>query len=239
MNELVIINKTTSGKEWVSARDIYEKLGYDLSNWAKWYKKNLVDNEFAIEHTDYEPLVLSTNGSEGIFAQDFLLSIHFAKRICMLSKTDIGDQIRKYFIECEKKALEKRSVFNIQDIVGKEEVLIELIRAYKEQRLLAESNAIDAKYTKEVLLSDSAITATNISKELGFKSAQQMNLYLAFHHIQWKHQKTWLLYAEYSSKGYMTTVTYLDKHGKSHIESRWTETGRQFLHNFIQRHPIT
>lgn len=85
----------------VSARELYQQLGFDSSNWNKWYKKNILNNSFAIEGEDYSELVLSTNRTK-----DFALSLDFAKRLAMMARTQRGEQIRAYFIECEKMALE-------------------------------------------------------------------------------------------------------------------------------------
>lgn len=85
----------------VSARELYQQLGFDSSNWNKWYKKNILKNSFAIEREDYFELVLSTNRTK-----DFALSLDFAKRISMMARTQRGEQIRAYFIECEKMAVE-------------------------------------------------------------------------------------------------------------------------------------
>lgn len=101
MDELIKITEY-SGNNAVSARELYEFLGFDLKNWSRWYKKNIEDNEFAIENIDYQPLVIKKNGSEGNFAKDFALSIDFAKKLSMLARTEKGEKARNYFIQCEK-----------------------------------------------------------------------------------------------------------------------------------------
>src|ERR1700748_2642250 len=90
-----------SENKTVSARELYEWLGYDKSNWAKWYKVNISESPFAINNEDYSVLVLGTNvnGTQNI---DFALSIDFSKRLSMMSKTFKGEEARNYFIECEK-----------------------------------------------------------------------------------------------------------------------------------------
>ena len=76
MIELIKIHNN-NGRKAVSARELYEKLGYDLSNWKKWYVKNITGNQFAIENEDYVELVLSTR------TQDFALSIDFGKEVVL------------------------------------------------------------------------------------------------------------------------------------------------------------
>lgn len=109
MNELIKIVET-NGKQAVSARELYERLGYDLSNWKRWYQKNIVNNSFAVENEDYVGFVTMTSGNK---VQDFALSIDFAKRLAMMARTEIGEQIRNYFIEIEKRATKPLSQLDI------------------------------------------------------------------------------------------------------------------------------
>lgn len=96
MEELIKITET-NGKQAVSARELYEKLGFAPQHWANWYKKNIIDNSFAIENEDFIQLPLSGR------SLDFALSIDFVKKIAMLARTEAGEKIRNYFIEIEKK----------------------------------------------------------------------------------------------------------------------------------------
>jgi phage anti-repressor protein len=38
MEELIRINTNPAGEQVVSARELYLALGYDKSNWTRWYK---------------------------------------------------------------------------------------------------------------------------------------------------------------------------------------------------------
>lgn len=100
MDEIIKISERITGQKCVSARELYEKLGLSKSVWSRWFKKNIVDNKFAIENTDWAGFNIMLNGNE---TQDFALSIDFAKKLCMLSRTDQGEKIRDYFITIEKK----------------------------------------------------------------------------------------------------------------------------------------
>ncbi|WP_192483561.1 MULTISPECIES: antA/AntB antirepressor family protein [Cysteiniphilum] len=97
---MISIKEYKAFKQAVSARELYELLGFDFSNWSRWCKKNIVNNEYALVNEDYMGFVIKTSGNE---TQDFALTIDFAKRLAMMAKTDKGEQARKYFIECEKK----------------------------------------------------------------------------------------------------------------------------------------
>lgn len=105
MNELIKISEN-NGKKVVSAKELYLFLDYDISNWSKWYKKNIIENEFAIENEDWCSFVHNTNVDNQIFnpnpSVDFSLSIDFAKKLSMMARTIKGEQARNYFIECEK-----------------------------------------------------------------------------------------------------------------------------------------
>ena len=96
MEELIKITEY-NGKKAVSARELYEKLGFASQHWASWYKKNITSNPFAVQNEDFVQLPLSGR------TQDYALSIDFAKRLSMMARTKTGEQIRNYFIEVEKR----------------------------------------------------------------------------------------------------------------------------------------
>ena len=79
------INGTTV--ETVSARELYEQLGLDKSNWSRWSKSNIVDNPFAVENSDYVGFVIMTNGNE---TTDFAVTIDLAKKLAIDVATVLG-----------------------------------------------------------------------------------------------------------------------------------------------------
>ncbi|MFC5046912.1 antA/AntB antirepressor family protein [Aquimarina hainanensis] len=99
MKHLIEI-KNKNGKQVVSARELYEFLGYNSSQWKRWYTKNIVNDDFFEENTDYQTLDIMSNGNA---TKDFALSIDMAKELSMLSRTLRGKQARTYFIQIEKK----------------------------------------------------------------------------------------------------------------------------------------
>ena len=87
MSELIKITETENGSV-VDAKELYLFLGYDISHWAKWYGRNVVKNDFAIEGKDYIELAQSARTKE------FAFSIDFAKKISMMAKTEKGEEAR-------------------------------------------------------------------------------------------------------------------------------------------------
>ena len=104
MKEIIKITEK-NGIQAVSARELYDFLGYDKSQWSRWYQTNINKNEFAVENEDYQTLDIMSNGN---ITKDFALTIDFAKEISMLARNEKGKQARLYFISCEKKLKEEQ-----------------------------------------------------------------------------------------------------------------------------------
>lgn len=100
MTELIKI--TTKGEQQlVSARELYNFLELDPTHWKRWYTKNILQNQFVTGGTDYEGFAIEANGNQ---TYDFSITIDFAKRLSMMAKTSKGEEVRNYFIECERKS---------------------------------------------------------------------------------------------------------------------------------------
>lgn len=102
--QLPTIQENKDLQQAVDAKELYQSLGLDPTNWSGWSKNNIVNNHFALEGTDYEVYGLSTNNRGGRPTTNYLLSIEFAKKLAMQVRTEMGERIRNYFLECERKA---------------------------------------------------------------------------------------------------------------------------------------
>ena len=105
MNELIKLQPQTingNAVETVSARELYERLGLDKSNWSRWSKSSIVSNPFALENVDYVGFAIMANGNE---TTDFALTIDLAKKLAMQVRTDKGEMVRDYFLECERRVV--------------------------------------------------------------------------------------------------------------------------------------
>ncbi|WP_242827836.1 phage antirepressor KilAC domain-containing protein [Enterocloster clostridioformis] len=76
-------------------------------------------------------------------------------------------------------------------------------------------------------------TMTEIAKELGLKSAIELNKLLAEKKIQYKVNETWVMYSQYSNLGYEEIKQEVLDNGKVIYHRRITQMGREFILNLF------
>lgn len=86
-----------------TAKRLYAFLELDSSNYSRWYKKNLLNNEFAEEGVDYFPFV-TNDECGGQASVDARLTASFAKKLSMMQKNQKGEAARNYFVGIENGA---------------------------------------------------------------------------------------------------------------------------------------
>lgn len=116
-NPLSIVS-SDSIPEAVSARELYNFLGFDKSHWTRWAKKNIESNPFAMENIDWQGFAIEVNGNQ---TRDFALNFDFAERLAMMARTDKGEQIRLWF-QSLKKAVQQVAT---QKYLSQEEILLQ------------------------------------------------------------------------------------------------------------------
>lgn len=145
-------------------------------------------------------------------------------------------------IDVQKKALANLHRLNvemeqtIQENDAKLSVAQEQIRM---QGIELKRSAEAVKYHDQVLSSVSTYTVTQIAKEFGW-GAKTLNEKLHMWGIQYKLNGQWLLYSQYCDKDYTRTITFTvtDAMGCMHTRqsTEWTEKGRKFIHEQIEKH---
>lgn len=97
-----------------TATKLYEFLELNSSNYSKWFRKNITENEFAEENVDYFPFVLQYESLTGEKERkDAKLTASFAKKLSMIQKNQKGEAARNYFVGIEngaKKLVEKTQI---------------------------------------------------------------------------------------------------------------------------------
>lgn len=102
MNELINI-EIENDRQVVYARELYLGLGLDKSNWSRWLKANILNNEFFKENIDW---VRVRHHDEGNEITDFIITLEFGKHIAMMARTEKSHEYRNYFIQLEKQTKE-------------------------------------------------------------------------------------------------------------------------------------
>lgn len=99
MEELIKI-QVKNDRQLVNARDLYKGLEVKR-RFSAWWEQNSKGFE---ENEDFTSVLTSTVVANGARKpiQDYLLTIDMAKELCMMSKTEKGKEVRKYFIQVEK-----------------------------------------------------------------------------------------------------------------------------------------
>lgn len=110
MQDLQII-KNENGNDAVLCSTLYRGLGLKQSNYARWIKRNITNNRFAFSSQDY---VSSSTLPMEEGKEDFILTIDFAKRLSMMMRTETGEKVRRYFLQCEKIAKNQTNQYLIE-----------------------------------------------------------------------------------------------------------------------------
>ena len=87
-------------KGMTTARKLYEFLELAKGQFSRWYKANILENDFAEEGIDYTGFDINVEGNE---VKDYKLTAAFAKKLSMTAKNEKGEQARQYFIQTEDK----------------------------------------------------------------------------------------------------------------------------------------
>jgi len=108
----------------ISANELYLGLGLSTSQWVRYAKRNIVNNEWFLENRDW--ILLNYRRSQpnnGGASVDYGISIEFAKHLAAMAKTAKGHAYRNYLINLEKHVVENFTALNDDD-----RVMLELTR---------------------------------------------------------------------------------------------------------------
>lgn len=231
MNELIRITEV-EGKKSVSAREIYSFLELSPLQFVRWSKKNITENEFAEKGQDYQWYNFMLGGNEMV---DYALSIDFAKKLCMLARTEKGEQARRYFIECEKQL---KAVFQIPKTYSEAlRLAADQAETIEEQARYIEETRPKIEFFEAVAESKTAIDMRKASAVLDIKGFGRNNL------LEFLREKGILdggniPYRKYQDQGYFRVIEtkWTDKYGETKISFKTVvyQKGLDFIRRKIE-----
>lgn len=223
---------------WFVGKDIVKALSYDLTtgtSYTQYIKKycNQEDiknynKETQVQYTlefDYKKL-----GQRG----GLLINEYALYDLALESPLPSAKEFKKWVTHEVLPSIRKHGVYMTDDILERTladpDFMINLLtnlKEEKEKRRLAEGR------TKRLIHNSRTYTATEIAKELGFKSAKTFNKDLENKKIQYKVNGVWVLSADYSDKDYVSIKQQELDNGTVIYNRRWTGLGREWLLNEI------
>lgn len=88
-----------------TASKLYSFLELSQSNYSKWCRANITDNEFAEENIDFVRFVIKYESGVGVKErEDFKLTAHFAKKLSVKGNSAKAEEAREYFTRVEERA---------------------------------------------------------------------------------------------------------------------------------------
>lgn len=149
--------------------------------------------------------------------------------VLMQSRKPIAKQFKKKVKEILK-TIRKHGIYAtdnvIDDILNNPDFGIELLTKLKEER----AARVEAERKNAILMHvNKTYTVTEIAKELGLKSAIQLNKILAEKKIQYQVNGTWVMFSKYSNLGYEEIKQEVLDSGKVIYHRRITQMGREFI----------
>lgn len=141
----------------VKMTDLYDYLGLLKDHYSRFVKKELIESFYFEEGKDYSPCMASNAklGHRGQFRREINIHIDTAKKLCMISKSKRGNEIRNELVQLTKKVETAGLVSHTQvlEIVK----MIKVFSVYEHRKLALAKNArnyidnasvINPKYAK-------------------------------------------------------------------------------------------
>ena len=235
MNELKVLNEQevlgkqfrvygTAEEPLFLAKDVAEWIEYDTSSVNK-----------MITNVDDDEKVRKNVPTLGGTQESWCLTENGLYEVLMQSRKPIAKQFKKEVKEILK-TIRKHGIYAtdnvIDNILNNPDFGIELLTRLKEER----AARVEAERKNAILMHvNKTYTITEIAKELGLKSAMQLNRILAEKKIQYQVNGTWLMYSNYSDCGYEEIKQEVLDSGKVIYHRRITQMGREFILGLFEK----
>lgn len=235
MNELKVLNEQeVLGKQFRVYGTAEEPLfmAKDVAEWIE-YDKSSVNKMLA--NVDDDEKGRKNVPTLGGMQESWCLTENGLYEVLMLSRKPIAKQFKKEVKEILK-SIRKHGIYAtdnvIDDILNNPDFGIELLTKLKEER----KARVEAERTNAILMHvNKTYTITEIAKELGLKSAKQLNRTLVDKGIQYQINGTWVMFSKYSDCGYEKIKQEVLDTGKVIYHRRITQLGREFILSLFEK----
>lgn len=237
MNELKVLNEQeVLGKQFRVYGTAEEPLflAKDVAEWIEYSVSNVSKMLAAVDDEEKTIRTIVTSGSN-YQTEAWFLTEDGLYEVLMQSRKPIAKQFKKEVKEILK-TIRKHGIYVtdnvIDNILNNPDFGIELLTKLKEER----AARVEAERKNAILMHvNKTYTITEIAKELGLKSAMQLNRILAYKKIQYQVNGTWLMYSNYSDCGYEEIKQEVLDSGKVIYHRRITQMGREFILGLFEK----
>nr|DAX02351.1 MAG TPA: repressor domain protein [Bacteriophage sp.] len=221
---------TIDGEPWFVGKDVAEKLGYANINKAVAMHIDEEDKKVL----DFKGFSQNGNTSKLWSGNDFSNKIVVNESglysLIFGSKLESAKRFKHWVTDEVLPCIRKNGIYAtdnvIDNILNNPDFGIELLTKLKEER----AARIEAEKTNAILMHvNKTYTMTEIAKEIGLKSANELNKILAEKKIQYKSNGTWVMYSDYSDLGYESIKQETLDSGHVIYYRRITQLGRKFI----------
>lgn len=151
-------------------------------------------------------------------------------RLAMKAKNEAAEKFQAKVADEIIPSIRKHGIYAtdkvIDNILNNPDFGIQLLTKLKEER----AARVEAERKNAILMHvNKTYTMTEIAKELGMKSAIQLNKLLAEKKIQYQVNGTWVMYSRYSDLGYEEIKQEVLDSGKVIYHRKITQMGREFI----------
>jgi prophage antirepressor-like protein len=151
-------------------------------------------------------------------------------KLAFKASNEIAEQFQDWLAIEVIPSIRKYGAYMTDDVLERTlhdpDYMIGLLTALKEEK----QRRVEVEKTNNILMHvNKTYTATEIAKEIGFKSAIALNRDLSKKKIQFQQNGTWVFYSKYADKGYVEIKQDVLDNGKVIYHRRFTQMGREFL----------
>ena len=232
MNELKVLNEQeVLGKQFKVYGTPEEPL-FVANDVAEWIEHS--NTTEMLRNIDDDEKLVSTILRAGQGRQVNMLTENGLYEVFMQSRKPIAKEFKKKVKEILK-TIRKHGLYAtdnvIDNILNNPDFGIELLTRLKEER----AARVEAERKNAILMHvNKTYTVTEIAKELGLRSATQLNRILVEKKIQYQVNGTWVMHSRYSDQGYEEIKQEVLDSGRVIYHRRITQMGREFILSLFQ-----